>query len=56
VDITPAHARSGGAGKIVLELQPTGTSAFDRFMADWLSDAARVRGGGSLEVAFGNHH
>jgi hypothetical protein len=47
---------SSRGSRIVLEIQPTGTSAFDRFMADWLSDAARVRGGGSLEVAFGNHH
>ena len=51
--VTPAR---GGGQKVVLQIQPTGTSAFDRFMADWLADAARVRGGGSLEVAFGNHH
>jgi hypothetical protein len=56
VDITPAHVRSGGSVRVVLELRPSGSSKFDAFMADWLSDAARVRGGGSLEVAFGDHH
>jgi hypothetical protein len=40
--------------KIVVEFRPTGDALFDRLMTAWLRKSAVVRGGGSVQVAFGS--
>jgi hypothetical protein len=37
----------------VLEFHSPGGSEFDRLMTDWISHSVRIRGGGSVETAFG---
>ena len=46
-------ARGGGAGKITLEVRTGGSSA-DEFLATMIKKYVKVRGGGSVERAFGS--
>jgi hypothetical protein len=48
-------ARGAGGGTIVLQIAPGGGSEFDRFMVAWLRKHVHVKGGGSVQAAFGAH-
>jgi hypothetical protein len=56
VDVTPLTAARSAppVPKVVLQFQPTGSSEFDRFMTSWLTKSVQVKGGGSVQVAFGS--
>ena len=55
--VYPAMAHPGRrGGGVVIEIRPTGTSEFDRFMASWLQQAVRVTGGGDVQAAFGTSY
>jgi hypothetical protein len=45
----------GGSGTIRLEVSSGGSSEFDQFMTGWLRKHVRVKGGGSVQHAFGAH-
>ena len=52
----PAAARGPGAPasvNVTLQVSSTGQSDFDRFMTTWLQKSVTVRGGGSVQAAWG---
>ena len=47
-------AAGGGTGRVVLEFSRAGSSDFEKFMITAIQKWVRVRGGGNVQVAFGD--
>ena len=43
----------GGRGAVILEVGGTGSGTFDAFLLKWIRENVRVKGGGSVQTAFG---
>ena len=50
VDVTPAGR---GGNTFVFEVASSGNAGFDAFMLNWIRNRVRLKGGGSVQVAFG---
>ena len=52
---TERMVSGGGGGPVVVQLvvSSSGQAAFDEFMAGWMKKYVRVKGGGSVQAAFG---
>jgi len=46
-------AGGGRAGTVILEFAGTGSGTFDAFLLKWIRENVRVKGGGSVQTAFG---
>ena len=55
--VTPGYANQGGGwGSMSITLSTQGgRSVFDQFMAEWIRNFVRVKGGGSVQKAFGKN-
>lgn len=49
----PVGAAALGASTVRLEISGSGGSAFDQFMLTWMRENVRLKGGGSVQKAFG---
>jgi hypothetical protein len=50
--VIPA-GRGGAAGGVHLEVRGSGSGTFDAFLLKWIQEHVRVKGGGSVQTAFG---
>jgi hypothetical protein len=44
-----------GRGGVTIEIASSGNQTFDTFMLEWIRNAARIKGGGNVQTAFGRN-
>jgi hypothetical protein len=53
--VTPARGGGRGGVNVALEIDGTGSSAFDSLMVQWVRKHVKIKGGGDVQRAFGTH-
>ncbi len=51
----PLVPAGGGQVCVTMEIAPGGGTAFDQFMVAWMKKHTKIKGGGSVQHAFGSH-
>jgi SLT domain-containing protein len=51
--VIPAGGPAGRGAAVILEVAGTGSGTFDAFLLKWIRENVRVKGGGSVQTAFG---